>query len=45
MRARLGLDTRVAKIAAASVVAAGVGAITLALVSRRRRPARSVLRA
>jgi HAD superfamily hydrolase (TIGR01490 family) len=45
MRARLGLDTRVAKIAAAGVVAAGVGAITLAVVTRRRRPSRSVLRA
>ncbi len=45
MRARLGLDSRVAKVAAAGVVAAGVGAIALALVTRRRRPARSVLRA
>ena len=45
MRARLGLDTRVAKFAAVGVVAAGVGAIALALVTRRRRPARSVLRA
>ena len=45
MRARLGLDTRVAKVAAAGVVMAGVGAIALALVTRRRRPARSVLRA
>ena len=45
MRARLGLDSRVAKVAAVGVVAAGVGAIALALVTRRRRPARSVLRA
>ena len=45
MRARLGLDTRVAKLAAVGVVAAGVGAIALALVTRRRRPSRSVLRA
>jgi HAD superfamily hydrolase (TIGR01490 family) len=45
MRARLGLDTRVAKVAAIGVVTAGVGAIALALVTRRRRPARSVLRA
>ncbi len=45
MRARLGLDTRVAKFAAVGVVAAGVGAIALALVTRRRRPARSYLRA
>jgi len=45
MRARLGLDTRVAKFAAVGVVTAGVGAIALALVTRRRRPARSVLRA
>lgn len=44
MRARLGLDTRVAKAAAVGVVAAGVGAIALALVTRRRRPARSLLR-
>ena len=45
MRARLGLDTRVAKFAAVGVVAAGVGAIALAVVTRRRRPSRSVLRA
>jgi HAD superfamily hydrolase (TIGR01490 family) len=45
MRARLGLDSRVAKVAAVGVVAAGVGAIALALMTRRRRPARSVLRA
>jgi HAD superfamily hydrolase (TIGR01490 family) len=45
MRARLGLDTRVAKLAAVGVVAAGVGAIALAIVTRRRRPSRSVLRA
>jgi HAD superfamily hydrolase (TIGR01490 family) len=45
MRARLGLDTRVAKIAAVGVVAAGVGAIALAVVTRRRRPARTILRA
>jgi HAD superfamily hydrolase (TIGR01490 family) len=38
MRARLGLDTTVAKLAAAGVVTAAVGAITLALVTRRRRP-------
>ena len=44
MRARLGLDTRVAKVAAVGVVAAGVGAIALALVTRRRRPAGSILR-
>ena len=44
MRARLGLDSRVAKLAAVGVVTAGVGAIALALVTRRRRPARSVLR-
>jgi hypothetical protein len=44
MRARLGLDTRVAKAAAVGVVAAGVGAIALALATRRRRPARSLLR-
>jgi HAD superfamily hydrolase (TIGR01490 family) len=44
MRARLGLDSRVAKVAAVGAVAAGVGAIALALVTRRRRPARSVLR-
>ena len=45
MRARLGLDTRVAKLAAVGVVAAGVGAIALMVVTRRRRPSRSVLRA
>ena len=45
MRARLGLDTRVAKLAAVGVVAAGVGAIALTVVTRRRRPSRSVLRA
>ncbi len=45
MRARLGLDSRVAKLAAVGVVAAGVGGIALALVSRRRRPARSIVRA
>jgi HAD superfamily hydrolase (TIGR01490 family) len=44
MRARLGLDTRVAKAAAVGVVAAGVGAIALALMTRRRRPSRSLLR-
>jgi HAD superfamily hydrolase (TIGR01490 family) len=44
MRSRLGLDSRAAKLAAAGVVAAGVGAITVALVTRRRRPARSMLR-
>jgi HAD superfamily hydrolase (TIGR01490 family) len=44
MRARLGLDSRVAKVAAVGVVAAGVGAIAVALVSRRRRPVRSALR-
>jgi HAD superfamily hydrolase (TIGR01490 family) len=38
MRARLGLDTTVAKLAAAGVVTAAVGAIALALVSKRRRP-------
>jgi HAD superfamily hydrolase (TIGR01490 family) len=38
MRARLGLDTKVAKLAAAGLVTAAVGAITLALVTRRRRP-------
>ncbi len=38
MRARLGLDTTVAKLAAAGIVTAAVGAITLALVTRRRRP-------
>jgi HAD superfamily hydrolase (TIGR01490 family) len=42
MRARLGLDSRVAKVAAVGVVAAGVGAIALSLVTRRRRP--SILR-
>ena len=45
MRARLGLDTRVAKAAAIGVVAAGVGAIALAFVTRRRRPSRAFLRA
>jgi HAD superfamily hydrolase (TIGR01490 family) len=45
MRARLGLDTRVAKVAAVGVVAAGVGAIALALVTRRRRPSHLGLRA
>jgi HAD superfamily hydrolase (TIGR01490 family) len=40
MRARLGLDTKVAKLAAAGLVTAAVGAITLALVTKRRRPAR-----
>ena len=45
MRARLGLDSRVAKLAAVGVVTAGVGAIALAMATRRRRPARSVLRA
>ena len=44
MRGRLGLDSRAAKLAAAGVVAAGVGAITLALVTRRRRPTQSMLR-
>ena len=38
MRARLGLDTTVAKVAAAGIVAAAVGAIALALVTKRRRP-------
>ena len=38
MRARLGLDTKVAKLAAAGLVTAAVGAITLALVTKRRRP-------
>jgi HAD superfamily phosphoserine phosphatase-like hydrolase len=37
MRARLGLDSRVAKLAAVGVVAVGVGAIALAAVGRRRR--------
>jgi hypothetical protein len=44
MRARLGLDTRVAKAAAVGVVAVGVGAIALAMVGRRRRPKRLLSR-
>lgn len=36
LRRRLGLDTRVGKAAAVAVVAGAVGAITAALVSRRR---------
>ena len=44
MRARLGLDTRVAKVAAIGVVAAGVGAIALSMVARRRRPSPSILK-
>ena len=43
MRARLGLDTKVAKLAAAGLVTAAVGAITLALMTRRRRPASRTL--
>ncbi|MGH3458278.1 HAD family hydrolase [Aeromicrobium sp.] len=38
MRARLGLDTRVAKAAAVGVVTAGVGAIAVTMFTRRRRP-------
>jgi hypothetical protein len=45
MRARLGLDSRVAKLAAVGVVAVGVGAIALAVVGRRKRPARRGFRA
>ena len=45
MRARLGLDSRVAKLAAVGVVAAGVGGIALALVSRRRRAPHAIARA
>jgi HAD superfamily hydrolase (TIGR01490 family) len=41
MRARLGLDSRVAKAAAVGVVAAGVGAIALSVATRRRRLIRS----
>ena len=36
LRPRLGLDTRAGKIAAASAIATGVGAITLALVVRKK---------
>ena len=36
LRRRLGLDTRVGKAAALAVVASAVGAITVALVSRRK---------
>jgi HAD superfamily hydrolase (TIGR01490 family) len=36
LRRRLGLDTRVGKAAAVAVIASAVGAITVALVSRRR---------
>jgi HAD superfamily hydrolase (TIGR01490 family) len=36
LRRRLGLDTRAGKAAAAAVVASAVGAITLALVTRRK---------
>ena len=36
LRRRLGLDTRVGKAAAVAVVASAVGAITVALVSRRK---------
>jgi hypothetical protein len=41
MRARLGLDSRVARAAAVGVVAAGVGAIALSVATRRRRLIRS----
>ncbi|AXT86206.1 HAD-IB family hydrolase [Aeromicrobium sp. A1-2] len=36
LRRRLGLDTKVGKAAAAAVVASAVGAITMALVTRRK---------
>jgi HAD superfamily hydrolase (TIGR01490 family) len=36
LRRRLGLDTRVGKAAAVAVIASAVGAITVALVSRRK---------
>ena len=36
LRPRLGLDTRAGKIAAASAIATGVGALTVALLARRR---------
>jgi HAD superfamily hydrolase (TIGR01490 family) len=44
MRARLGLDSRVAKLAAVGVVAVGVGAIAMAVVGRRGRSRRLLAR-